>query len=447
MTWIELTITALSPLAVGRQKPGGSVSEAENYIPGSVIRGAIAGQILRSANQRNTDLSQHGGDFQALFLDPEAAIFQNGYPAIARLSAQEAAFVEDPIRVLPATALSSKNNGGFKVSGKPDDEQKGGVFDTLIDRYCAEDCSQIYDPSCPHDQGRVEPYGGFYSYTNDASVPHRYRSHSTTTRFLTRVGINRRRATAQDQMLYSIEVLNESFPRNTQAKYPKWEYFAYRSHIWVDDDQLAQSLQDYINRHRDTFRIGGGASRGLGRSTLSARMIQPRTADLQQRLQSFNAKLQERWQLWSIFRPDDSSQTSQGQDDWPGNRTFFTLDLQSEAILSEHWQRTMVIHPSLLSGLHSMANADLQLLASYSSYGYRTGWNAAWGLMKETELITNGGSTFLFSVDIPKAWENPDWIAAIETLETQGIGDRTAEGFGQIRICDEFHTIVRENAV
>ena len=41
MTTLQLTIKALSPLAIGRQKPGGSISEAQSYIPGSVIRGAI----------------------------------------------------------------------------------------------------------------------------------------------------------------------------------------------------------------------------------------------------------------------------------------------------------------------------------------------------------------------------------------------------------------------
>lgn len=37
MKRVELTITALSALAIGRRKPG-SVNEAEGYIPGSVIR-------------------------------------------------------------------------------------------------------------------------------------------------------------------------------------------------------------------------------------------------------------------------------------------------------------------------------------------------------------------------------------------------------------------------
>ncbi len=42
MEAIELTLTAESPLAIGRQKPGGSISEAQDFIPGSVIRGALA---------------------------------------------------------------------------------------------------------------------------------------------------------------------------------------------------------------------------------------------------------------------------------------------------------------------------------------------------------------------------------------------------------------------
>ncbi len=440
MNCIELTITAHAPLALGRQKPGGSVSESESYIPGSTIRGAIAGHILQAANQRNADFSTNGGDFQSLFLDPEVAIFQNAYPAIARISSHELAFAQEPIRVLPATALSSKENSGFKSHGQPEEQQTGGVFDTLLDRYCAEQCGQVYDPSCPRDRGRVEPYGGFYSRTDRQlqDGEYRYRRHGAPTRFLTRVGINRRRATAQDDMLYGIEVLNESFLRNTQDKYPKWEYLTYRSYIWLQDADLANDVQTYINRHAQTFRLGGSVSRGLGRVVLNAK-LQPSVSDVQTRVQDFNAKLQERWQLWSaLLSPDRSSLPA---------RTFFALAFQSEAILTDQWQRTMVVFPSMLNGINGMQDSDLQLHASYASYDYRNGWNAAWGLMKETELITNRGSTFLLSINTPKAWNKNDWIAALDELEIKGLGDRTAEGFGQVRICDEFHTIVRENAV
>ncbi len=448
MHCIELTITAQAPLAIGRQKAGSSVSEAETYIPGSVIRGAIAGQILRVAAQRenhrdtdlrNSDLSQNGGEFQTLFLDAEAAIFQNAYPAIARLNAHKAASVKDSIHVVPATAVSSKENAGFKVSDVDisDEKQKGGVFDTLIDRYCADLCRHPYDPSCPKDQGRVEPFNGFYSCTADQTIKHRYRSHSSTTRFLTRVGINRRRATAQDEMLYSLEVLNESFLPNTKAKYPKWEYVAYRSQIWVNDQTLADSLAAFITRHSETFRLGSGVSRGLGRVQIKAK-VKTVESTLKQRIQQFNQALKQRWALWAIMQPDEHSA--------PGDRTFFTLDLQADAILSEHWQRTMVVSPTMLIDGYNLAD-DLQLHASYASYDYRAGWNAAWGLMKEMELITNRDAVFLFSISPSERWKDDRWIKQLEALETGGIGDRTSEGFGQVRLCNEFHTIFRENAV
>ena len=41
----------------------------------------------------------------------------------------------------------------------------------------------------------------------------------------------------------------------------------------------------------------------------------------------------------------------------------------------------------------------LKLEVAYSSYNYRSGWNAAWGLMKDIELVTNRGGVYLFSVD------------------------------------------------
>ncbi|MFM6455962.1 MAG: RAMP superfamily CRISPR-associated protein, partial [Planktothrix sp.] len=138
MNRIELEIEALSPLAIGRQKPGGSVSEAEEYIPGSVIRGAIASQLLQ------TDEPEPGDDFHRLFLDENPAIFQNAYPATLIINNKviSQSRIEE-IYVIPETALSSKSKPGFK-------KQKGnGVFDSVIDRFCSEQHSFLYDPICP----------------------------------------------------------------------------------------------------------------------------------------------------------------------------------------------------------------------------------------------------------------------------------------------------------
>lgn len=425
MNCIELELTAQAPLAIGRHKPGGSISETENYIPGTMIRGAIAAQILKASGQQTTDLSREGGQFQALFLGEQPAVFQNAYPAIAKISDSESRFVSEPIYVLPATAVSSKTDPGFKIAGK------AGVFDTLIDRFCAEQCGHVYDPSCPNDAGRVEPFSGFYSKSRSASDKHPYRSHTVSTRFLTRVGINRRRATAQDDILYSIEVLNESFLRSNRDRFPKWEYVSYRSQIWIADNALAEALRNYLDRYPDGFRFGGSASRGLGKVHLEVKKNQS-IDSVHQRINDFNQKFQERWKLWSIFNLTSGLT----------GRTFFTLDLQSDAVLTDEWQPTIVLSAQMLQSFANVTDHTLKLEISYSSYDYRAGWNSAWGLMKDVELTTNRGSVFLFSTEQPE-----QWYKSLQELEWRGIGDRTCEGFGQVQICNQFHTVCRENAV
>lgn len=414
MNRIELHIKVLSPLAVGRQKPGSSISEVEDYIPGTVIRGAIAAQILRESGQSTADLATQGEDFQALFLGEQPAIFQHGYPATFTTQ-RSTQIVPDTERVacIPATALTTKKDEGFKPEG-------AGVFDTLIDRFCAECYGYPYDP-CTLKGERVDTFSGLYCQVNK-----RYYTLSNGKRLLTRVGINRRRATAEEDILYSIEVLNETKPTRDHP-------MVYQSAIWVNDEALAQTLQQYIRDRSTAFRLGGSTSRGLGAVEITAKPPVQVISHLQPRVKQFNAALKQRWQQWQVFRQPSTDAIS--------DRTFFTLGLQADAILSEHWQRTTVISIAMLQQMTGIQDDSLQLHAAYSSYTHRSGWNAAWGLMKDVELVTNKGSTYLFST------ANPDtWWTVLARLELEGVGDRTCEGFGQIRVCDEFHTIFRENA-
>jgi CRISPR-associated protein Csx10 len=424
MTRLELTIKALSPLAPGRQKPGGSVSEVENYIFGSVLRGAIASQILQLSGQQSTDLAANGGDFQTLFLGENPAIFGNAYPAVTKIG-DESIVVNHPIKVLPATAVSSKTNPGFTSN-----RSGHGVFDTLIDAFCATAYNQVYDPSDPEaikegTNPQVETYSSFYSQIDD-----KYYSHDASSRFLTRVGINRRRATAEEEILYSVQVLNESFLKN--VKTDEWDNFVFRSFVVVDDESLAKTLQSFIEKISNNLRIGGSASRGLGKVNIAVQPGNSPTKSIQTRIEEFNTALKDRWKLWSVF--------GKPQHDLLTDRTFFTLDLQSDAILSENWQRTTVVSANMLKEF-AKVDLSLEMHVAYSSYEYRSGWNSAWGLMKDVELFTNKGSVYFFSTTEPEKW-----YAALEIIEAKGIGDRTCEGFGQLEICNEFHQVFREDA-
>jgi CRISPR-associated protein Csx10 len=419
MKRINLEIKALSPLAIGRQKPGGSVSEAEDYIPGTVIRGAVAAYLLKRATTPITE----GDNFHKLFLGENPAIFQNAYPAT--IEGERQTIVQSEVRVVPATALSSKTKSGFK--SKPNDPKHNGVFDTLIDRFCSESYGHLYDPNCPKDGDRVDTFSGFYS-----QISGKYYSHSASTRLLTRVGINRRRATAEERVLYSLEVLNES-----QSRGKKEKPVTYAGAILVADE-LADSLQKFINNHQEDLRLGGSTSRGLGRVKITAKLPVEAKAvkpSVEERINQFQKKLHKRWEEWENI-------LGQPPEDLLQNRTYFTIDLQADAILKENWRRTTVISSEMLQQFTSVTDSYLQLHAAYSSYDYLSGWNSAWGLMKDVELITNKGGVYLFSTTQPNLWTEK-----LQDLEVNGVGERTCEGFGQVQICNDFHLVLREEAV
>jgi len=417
MNKIDLEIKARSPLAIGKQKPGGSVSEADDYISGSVIRGAIAAQILQQSARSSEDFSTNGGDFQNLFLGDYPALFQNAYPAFAD--------AQITVQVIPSTSLSSKNKAGFKPEGN-------GVFDTLIDRFCSDDYGHLYDPNCPTDGDRVDAFTGFYGIKDG-----KYYKPSVDKRLLTRVGINRRRAVSEEQILYSIEVMNEL---KIPSKPHKPEPSIYRSSIYIDNVDLAESLEKYIQANSQQFRFGGSVSRGLGKTEITATLAKQVESNLEQRVNKFNQKLTKRWQDWQIFgRP---------QEEIANNRKFFTLDLQSDAILTDQWRRTTVIPAAMLKQSTGITDPSLKLHVAYSSYDYRSGWNAAWGLMKDVELVTNRGGVYLFSVEVNEKNDHfAEWLEALKLLEISGIGERTSEGFGQVQVCNNFHLVLREEAL
>ena len=346
------------------------------------------------------------------------AIFQNAYPATLVINKKLVPIQRvGEILVLPATTLSSKTDSGFN------NDKGHGVFDTLIDRFCAEHYGYPYDPNCPVDGGRVDTVDfNFYSKYND-----KYYKHSVNKRLLTRVGINRRRATAEEEILYSIEVLNESQDINQKPIY-------YRSAILVADE-LAEFLQQFIQNRRHNFRLGGSASRGLGKVEIDLKIPVDAQPNIVNKVREFNKKLRNRWDEWgNVF----------GKIEW-ADRTYFTLDLQADAILTEQWRCTTVISEAMLKYFAGVnEDSSLKLEAAYSSYDYRSGWNSAWGLMKDVELVTNKGGVYLFSV---KKEREEEWIEALKYLEEKGVGDRTCEGFGQIQICNKFHLVFREEAV
>lgn len=402
----DLHITARSPLLFSVHKPGGIFQESLPYVPGAVIRGALAKLWLASTGNNNHAHLTPVPDCQfcGAFVAATGAIFTNAYPVQTQ--------TETPF-VLPATAVACKHH-------------ENPLFDTLIERLCWERLAPpglIYDPSCPICAERTESRSGIY-------VQHaqHWRARRVEQRLLTRVAINRRRNVAEDGMLYSPFVIDEvnSVDLDNETAPHHRAPTQFRGQVRRLSSDLAATLEQ-INH------IGGASSRSLGHVTVTATDSKPISPTVTERLQQFSDCLQTTWGEFS--RLPGSNMGSQPVD------LYFSFTLQSDAILvNPHGLPSMVYTAEMLQQQTGLSTA---LIASYASYGYAGGWNAAWGLPKPTELMTRLGSTYLYHTQAPEAAV----IQALTQLEDEGIGQRRSEGHGQVRAVHEFHTIRRKTYV
>ena len=178
--------------------------------------------------------------------------------------------------------------------------------------------------------------------------------------------------------------------------------------------------------------LGGGGSRGLGAVSIEAKAEEDTEATIEARVDAFNRALRKRWEQYQQLKPQNANLPFV-----PEKGLFFTVDLQADAILKTLDGRSTMVFDEIL--LEQMTGLKASLVRSYAAYDYRGGWNTAWGLPKDTEVVARMGSVYLFWVP-EEDWDDD----ALSRLEAEGIGEGCAAGFGQVRICDGFHTILRE---
>ena len=397
-TELSIKVTLESPILTGGRKPSGQAVEAVNYIRGGLIRGAVANTLLADLKNREPD-----GDFEQLFLGDNAGIFRNCTPGT---------------KILPATAVGCKDVSGFLADGKH------GIFDTLLERIVSEKANWMYQPNCPKCSGRVESQSGFYTAAKAS-----YKERHLNTRLLTRVAINRQRKVAEDELLYHLTAIDPVFVKreevNSEDKIKSEKVILHGSARIPSGlaEKVAQTLREKVKR------LGGGSSRGLGKVCIAVDKQQP-SDTLSKRIKVFNEGLQAVWQAYTDL-PNTEIDPFEG--------TYFCVNLQSDAVLTteDGWQRNMVLIAPMLQEMAG-GTTDVTLVRSFASYDYVGGWNAAWGLPKETDLVTKMGSVFVFHTH-----DFDTWLPKLQTFENIGIGNRRDEGFGQILICDPFHLQTR----
>ncbi len=116
---------------------------------------------------------------------------------------------------------------------------------------------------------------------------------------------------------------------------------------------------------------------------------------------------------------------------------YFALTLHSPVILRDNLLRYRgSIDEKVLGELLQLPADQFSLLYQSASVRRVTGWNELWGTPRTNEFAIETGSVFLFESQLPQK----DVEQALFNIESEGIGQRRAEGFGHVCVSDPFHS-------
>jgi len=441
MNKYRMEITLNSPVCIAQKRGIGNVIETLDYIPGSTIRGALAMLYLQKKGEYNDNEKiwelkekKQKEQFNAVF-NSDNARFGNCYPEEAK--------------VIPYTATSCKYFSGFRKDPH-DPAETHCVFDTLIplaeheligkkqssgkieEKF--ENCqSKMDEQPCG---AIMDRFSGYYKQT-DSTLFERI---NLSKRLIARTAIMDSLGTAFPGRLYTIEALNEKDEKGVRQKF---------SGCLETDETTFKTLKEILENN--TLRIGSAKSRALGEISLQLGTPSPLDErwlirEVAERLKDMNSNMQKYV----------SQRYSQGQTDANTDiqnfksRYFFSVTLHSDAILRDEILRfksaleiqdLIDSQPNLTPQQQNLLK-KFQILRAWLSAHVVSGWNTALKLPKEDEVAISKGSVFLFVTKPCETFADTEvqpLADILKQVEESGIGERKNEGFGNIRICDEFH--------
>lgn len=420
---VWLRISPQTPLLLGNKSGVGNYQRTEEFIPGSMIRGAVAKKLL--------DHSQKV--FNALFAEDEP-YFGNAYLGGA-----------GPVWPFPLTARTCKRYPGLSSGTTDDDKKHHGVIDVLAADFAYDlisdphfpqreilqpnepqwDPRQLPDirtkldqcPVCKAQQAPspldassddtkdfpMQPAAGYYTWAGQSPL----KVTPAPTMRTTHVGINRARAVAQDQLLFTQEKL--VVHKTSDA------FFARVSVPLEKVDALQEAVEG-------THYVGRGRSRGNGRVFIEIEPVNA-TASLNDRLFNFQLRLS----AALVAYKNDKVLT-----DLSG--TFFSVTLRSPAIL--HFAGRPQRVPTAASLGLTEAN-NISCLRAWARTEIVGGWDSAARRPRRKALAAAVGSVYLFWADSSVDREMLE--AELARAELNGLGDDRERGYGQFTVCAPFH--------
>lgn len=402
-----LKIKPETPLILGGVRADSQFLTTRYYIPGRVLRGAWAEDLIR----------RHKTDKEILALVNQVHI-GNFFPTLDLPTV-------DWGLPLPMSAMTCKRRGGFLTEPGRREEHGHGVVDTLLPRLAyfllKRNGVNALPPflfKCAECGDRMESLSGFYTrYRKDNRLHHvtfHPRYHAQT-----KVALSRLRRASVEGMLYTASALSPVYVLpNAKEKQKKNLLFLGRVR---GDKQVLRDLMLALNR----TPIGALHTRGYGRIQVGEAEVN--LPPLGERLEQFNERLGDLWR--------DLRRLATNAKDMPGkpDGTYFSIDLLAPGVFRDDGLPTLV--PTLIIG-----ERPLKPLLWLTRPTMASGWSTAWGLSKPTHLAARMGSTYAFYWDGDKQL----LLEALETLEAESLGLRRDEGFGECLVCHPFHLEVQE---
>ncbi len=427
MAHLLITVKAISPLYLGAFKPYGSFLETHLEISGALLRGAVVLNAMKdcaapefSNNHEDCGVKEDCPFYRLIpgVAFPICTPSESGHPA------------EPPLR----TMVTCKSAPGF-ITETTLHEPKHGVFDMLIFHLAFNELQRLGSTPTrlPHQNCQsqncnapLEPFSRRYVRKKTARY---HSSRFPKVRRMTHVAINRRRETAEQSLLYSVQFV-ESGAQFTGC-------------IVVPDTWDQIQIEELKKLLSSIDRIGGEQTYGFGRVEIKVEEHEVSREDLLTRVKRFNEKLKE---IWVEYAPNGAPREPPGE--------YITVDLLTPALLTKTdgtstvqltatalQERAAELGAGNLSNIKTVVYPDFSgsiRPLMFTGATIVSGWSEAWGLPKPPKLAATAGSVYVFHTP-----EISTCLDALSKIEAYGIGIRREEGFGAVRICDPFHMEVK----
>ncbi|MCM8804078.1 MAG: RAMP superfamily CRISPR-associated protein [Candidatus Omnitrophica bacterium] len=351
-TFLMALVELEEPAIFSCRHEAGNLSRTHNYIPGSIILGALANYFIYEKNG-----SADEDDFKGFFLSEDVK-FGNLYPAFK----EEKAFYHTiPI---PLSTFTCKHYPG--INKKNFRGEQHSFADFLISEM-ANECQTCHAP--------LKNREGYYFYKK----PFLY---YVETRKIIKMHnvIDDKTQKPEENAVFSFEAIAEE------------EYFT-GIIIFSNEDIKSNFVNKIFGGEKEIeLSIGKGKSRGYGKCKL--KIIAERQGEY---ISSFLIKrdFDTRWEDWQ----------KKGQN-------TFSLTLYSDAIITDKYLRHLTVISE--EWFKEELGIDVNLIKYFSKPIFIDGFSGVYGLPLEQEIGISKGSTFLYRFNSNKSEEIKDKLENLE---------------------------------